>query len=197
MVGIRAKDHDEKRRLILEKSAELFGDRGFHRASIAEISKACGASKAWIFHYFPNKESILYALLHDFFSVYNGRIREAVAKQERPEAKLKAFVSECISVLLEYRINYAVLFNELKFLPAEDQRRIRLMERESVQLLGNVLLEVNPAMKQRQREILPTTFIVMGGLLWTYTWYDPSRSLSEEDLAELVNRMIVAGIFAA
>lgn len=71
------------------------------------------------------------------------------------------------------------------------------MERESVQLLGNVLLEVNPAMKQRQREILPTTFIVMGGLLWTYTWYDPSRSLSEEDLAELVNRMIVAGIFAA
>ena len=100
-------------------------------------------------------------------------------------------------MLLEYRINYAVLFNEMKFLPAEDQRRIRLMERESVQLLGNVLLEVNPAMKQRQREILPTTFIVMGGLLLTYTWYDPSRSLSEEDLAELVNRMIVAGIFAA
>jgi len=41
MVGVRAKDHDDKRQLILDRSAELFARQGFHRTSIAEIAKAC------------------------------------------------------------------------------------------------------------------------------------------------------------
>ena len=64
MAGVRAKDHEDKRQLILDQSAELFARQGFHRTSISEIAKACNSSsKAWIYHYFPNKEAVLFTLL--------------------------------------------------------------------------------------------------------------------------------------
>ncbi len=56
MVGVRSKDHAEKRRLILDTAAALFAKQGFNKTSIAEISASCKASKAWIYHYFPTKE---------------------------------------------------------------------------------------------------------------------------------------------
>ena len=81
MVGVRAKDHDDKRQLILDRSAELFARQGFHRTSIAEIAKACHASsKAWIYHYFPNKETVLFTLLHEFLELAASRVRAAVDK---------------------------------------------------------------------------------------------------------------------
>ena len=45
-----AKDHDQKRALILSASARLFAEEGYDRASMTQIARACGISKANIYH---------------------------------------------------------------------------------------------------------------------------------------------------
>ena len=120
MVGVRAKDHGDKRQLILDRSAELFARQGFHRTSIAEIAKACNASsKAWIYHYFPNKETVLFTLLVEFLELAASRVRAAVDMHADPRERLHAFVLECLRIYAEYRINHAVLFSEMNLLPDE------------------------------------------------------------------------------
>jgi AcrR family transcriptional regulator len=50
---------EARRAQILAAAADCFCRRGFHGASIAEISHAAGMSAGHIYHYFENKEAII------------------------------------------------------------------------------------------------------------------------------------------
>ena len=52
MVRTIAKDYDDKRRHILTVAAEVFAREGIARASMNEVARACGISKANIYHYY-------------------------------------------------------------------------------------------------------------------------------------------------
>lgn len=197
MVGVRAKDHGEKRQLILDKSAELFGEQGFHGTTIVHISAACGASKAWLFHYFPNKEAILYTLLEEFLELFCARLDGCISEGDSPTERLRSYIASLIDILQEYRINYPVLFNEMKFLPEEDQRKLQEIERRQAQQLRDIILAINPNLAKRKEIVAPVTFLVFGALNWTYTWYDPKRKLSREKLIDLCARMMIGAILEA
>lgn len=64
----RTKQQNEKikqgRRVQIESSAlELFAKRGFHSATIADISKHAGVSKGLMYSYFNSKEDLLHSIL--------------------------------------------------------------------------------------------------------------------------------------
>lgn len=197
MVGVRAKDHDDKRQLILDRSAELFARQGFHRTSIAEIAKACHASsKAWIYHYFPNKETVLFTLLHEFLELAASRVRAAVDLHPDARGRLNAFVLECLRIYAEYRINHAVLFSEMNLLPDEQRAEIRTLERAYAHVLRELILAVNPAINLRKHQTTALTMIAFGSINWTYTWFDAKGPLSLEEVAELTTKLLLNGLEA-
>ena len=69
-----AKDHDDKRTRILTIAAQQFAAQGYAQASMAQVSEACGISKANIYHYYPSKT----ALLFDILQTYLGALRDRV-----------------------------------------------------------------------------------------------------------------------
>jgi AcrR family transcriptional regulator len=194
MVGVKAKDHDDKRQMILEKAAELFGQQGFHKTSIQEISAACNGSKAWVYHYYKAKEAILFHLVYDFLGILRERTAEAVEAETTPRRRLRAFIREYIRTLLEYRINYSVIFNDTRFLSAAEQKRIRSREREHVAQLRDILIQLSGRLESKPDQVMPTTFLVLGTISWTYTWFDPKGPLSLEQLVDLAERLIIDGL---
>ena len=195
MAGVRAKDHDDKRHIILNHAAELFAKQGFHKTSIAQIAKACNVtSKAWIYHYFPNKEAVLFTLLRDFIELVTGRVRVAIEPHSDGPTKLRAFVGECLTIYTEYRINYPMLFTEMAFLPDEQRREIRALERTYALLLFETLRVVNPQITRRKHEGMALTMIAFGAMNWTYTWFDEKGALKIDDIAEMITKMILRGI---
>lgn len=50
-----------RRREILEAAAQVFAQRGFARADVAEIAQRIGLTKASIYHYFESKELLFFA----------------------------------------------------------------------------------------------------------------------------------------
>jgi TetR/AcrR family transcriptional regulator len=63
MARTRATDYDDKRRAILDRSAELFAEHGYDRASMSKIAEACGVSKANLYHYYNDKEELLFDVI--------------------------------------------------------------------------------------------------------------------------------------
>jgi AcrR family transcriptional regulator len=195
MVGVRAKDHGDKRQLILDRSAELFARQGFHRTSISEIAKACNSSsKAWIYHYFPNKEAVLFTLLREFLELATSRVRAAVEPQSDAKKRLQSFVLECLHIYAEYRINHAMLFSELTLLPPEQRKEIHVLERAYAQVLRDLIQAVNPAIGERRHQTAALTMIAFGAINWTYTWFNDKGALSLEDVADLTTKLLLNGL---
>lgn len=55
-------DHDEYRKELVLKSAELFTRVGYAGLGMREIAKSLGISKSALYHYFPSKEALFQAV---------------------------------------------------------------------------------------------------------------------------------------
>src|SRR6185437_11202433 len=64
MARTQAPDYEERRNAMLEKAAELYAERGFLGASLADLAASCRTSKSLIYHYYPSKEDILFDVMH-------------------------------------------------------------------------------------------------------------------------------------
>jgi len=54
-----------RREAIVRVASEHFAERGFNGATILDIAATCGISRAGLLHYFPDKETLLAAVLEE------------------------------------------------------------------------------------------------------------------------------------
>ena len=66
-----------RRSAILSAAVELFKEKGFERASMNELARRLGGSKATLYGYFPSKESLFVAVVKE---VATGHLSEAVGE---------------------------------------------------------------------------------------------------------------------
>jgi AcrR family transcriptional regulator len=53
-------DREAKRLSILKAAAAFFNSRGFHNTSMADVAKALGVSKPFLYYYLNDKEDLIY-----------------------------------------------------------------------------------------------------------------------------------------
>ena len=95
MARTRATDYDDKRRAILDRSAELFAEHGYDRASMSKIAEACGVSKANLYHYYKDKEELLFDVIRFHLEELLEVVEAADNRTSRPEARLQELVAPC------------------------------------------------------------------------------------------------------
>ena len=61
---------------ILKASRRLFKEKGYDDTMIDDVADAAGISKATLYNYFPNKESLLSGTLDDQIATIRQRIRD-------------------------------------------------------------------------------------------------------------------------
>ena len=93
----RASDHDDKRRAILDRSAQLFAEHGYDRASTSMIAQACGVSKANLYHYYKDKEGLLF----DVIRFHLKELLDVVEAADNPDAPLETRLHDLIAALLD------------------------------------------------------------------------------------------------
>jgi AcrR family transcriptional regulator len=190
----RAEDYEDKRSLIFDRAAELFAERGFARTSIAELAAHCRASKSWIYHYFPSKEAILYEILREHVEMLRATAERILGGGEPPKAQLRALLRAFMAIYARAKAKQVVLLNELGCLPEEQQREIRGLERQVVDLVVALLRHLNPELMARRSLVRPTAMLLFGMINWTYTWYQPDGALKPDQLAELVAEYFLHGV---
>jgi TetR/AcrR family transcriptional regulator len=192
MARPRAVDYDDKRNAILSASARAFADTGFDGASMSQIALACGVSKALLYHYYTNKEQLLFDVIEAHLEDLVAAVRE-VDRSTSPEDRL---VRLCVVILEAYRdadAEHKVQINNLGRLPADKQDILKRMERDLVAVFAEALAEANPDLAGNHRLLKPVTMSLFGMLNWHYLWFRPAGPVSREDYAAIAARMVVAG----
>jgi len=190
-----AKDHDEKRAQILRSAAKVFATDGFDRASMTQLARDCGISKANIYHYYDSKDAILFDILETYLRGLRDRVCGIALEGMTPEARLRRVVRE---ILLAYQGSdheHRVQINGVERLPPEQQKVLRGYQREMVDFLGGTLARVAPERLGGDRgKLRAATMSVFGMLNWYYMWNSGAGAQAREDYARLVADMTLAGV---
>lgn len=192
MARSRAKDYDDKRRLILHRSARLFAESGYVGTSMNAIADACRVSKALLYHYYPDKEAILF----DILSAHLDKLVVAVRKADDTTANAVTRLKTIIATLLEqYRhadAEHQVQIGSLKLLPKEKQAPLLAKERALVDILSGALAAARPSVNHK-RVLKPLTMTVFGMLNWHYLWFREGGPMTRAEYADFVTRLVLAG----
>lgn len=202
MARTRSQDYDTKRLAILRASARLFAQHGYAGTSITLIAEACGVSKALLYHYYPDKESVLFDVLSSHLRTLVATVEAAGAGEAAgaPDGGSGDRLGRLAEALLEaYRdadAEHQVQTAGLRLLPPARQEALKALERRLVALFSGAIAERVPTLAGSPA-LTPVTMSLFGMLNWHYLWFRDGGPLSRADYARLAVRLVEAGAPAA
>jgi AcrR family transcriptional regulator len=99
---------------ILHLAAKEFSKKGFEAASLEEIAKKVGITKAAIYYHFKNKSDLFEKVLKNKLSALVKKIENVLDTATNPEEKLKLYIltfgeflqkNECLSAILAHEFS--------------------------------------------------------------------------------------------
>ena len=185
--------HDEKRAEIIEHCAGLFDKVGYHNTSMKMLADEVGLGKPTLYHYFPSKLAILYAI-HDMHirALLDGLTHEPGAD---PLVSLRA---ACIDILRQiathpgyvraFMDNYGDLEGEMRDL-------IRDARRAYFDGVKGLLIEGMESGQFRRCDPVIATYGFLGMCNWAYKWYPAmAAKRSPEEVADALCRPFFDGL---
>jgi len=190
-----AKDHDEKRAQILKAAAKVFATEGFDRASMTQLARECGISKANIYHYYDGKDAILFDILDTYLSELRERIAGVDITGLSPDTALRRVVGEILQAYQGADHEHQVQVNAMSALPEDQQIQMRTYQRDMVKFMSTCIRAVAPDVFADDKDRLrATTMSVFGMLNWYYMWNSGAGSQAREDYADLVCDLTLNGV---
>lgn len=190
-----AKDHDEKRAQILKAAAKVFATEGFDRASMTQLARECGISKANIYHYYDGKDAILFDILDTYLSDLRERIAGVDIAGLSPDKALRRVVGAVLQAYQGANHEHQVQINALSALPEDQQTQMRAYQRDMVKFMSDCIRAIAPdVFADDKARLRATTMSVFGMLNWYYMWNSGAGSQAREDYADLVCGLTLHGV---
>ncbi len=193
MARTQSADYDQRREAILDCAADLFAEKGFNGASVADLAKACNTSKSLIYHYYPSKEDIL----HEVMSSHIDALVAAINELDLPvdaSNRLHLMVRKFIDIYVESSSRQKVLLNELHNLPAKPRKEIVAKQRSVVAAVSQLIASIQPNLAQDKHRLTATTMLFFGMINWTKNWFHTNGPITPEQLADLASDIMIGGI---
>lgn len=126
---------------IIEATARVFAERGFHGATTQDIADVLGIRQASLYYYFSSKEAALEAVclkgVEGFFEAAKAIAARPLSARER----LNLLIYSHLSPVVERGDFVRVFLNERQFLPNESRRRIGRWSRGLERIFEEVIKE--------------------------------------------------------
>lgn len=179
---------------ILEAAAQVFRQKGFHGASMANIAEAVNLQKASLYHHVSSKQEILFELLDRALELLLERISPIASLNIPADERLCQMIREYLQILAENTDLSAVLLFEHRSLEGRQHAR-HVPNRDKFELLWRGVLEDGVRAKRFICDDIPlTTRAILGIMNWTITWYRPGGALTIQQISDQYSNLLLKGL---
>jgi AcrR family transcriptional regulator len=185
---------EARREAIVDTSARLFAQRGYHATGIAELCEANELGKGALYHYIDSKEDLL-AAIHDrvMDEVMLGADRVADAGGS-PTQQLTMLGDELLDVINRYPAHVWVFLHEFPALTGERADHFRARRRKYEHRVEAVLQAGVDCGEFRDLDPRLTALAWLGMHNYSYLWLKPGGSLTARDIAKPFAEIFLRGI---
>jgi len=183
---------------LREAAIELFERKGFKETSVQEIVEAVGATKGAFYYYYKSKEELLRDICISYIEdLLDQQMRLLREPEKSCTEKLHAIVYMVIRSIRTRKKSARIFFREMRHLADDHLEEIRgkrrAFRKQYEQLIqeGVARGEFKPSLHAEM-----ITFGLLGITNWSYYWFQPEGSVSEEELTDIYVDLILNGIRA-
>ena len=178
---------------VTDVAFHIFAERGFDAASMEDVARAAGITKASIYHHVPSKEALLARGLDRALAALFGVLDEPAARSGSARERLAAIVRRVAEITMSMRAEVSVLFrvrgNSATERDAMERRRtfdarIAELVREG-QAAGELRTDVEAALIVR---------LIFGMSNSVVEWYRPGGRAPAAEIAAAVEAIAFEGV---
>lgn len=183
------------REILLRTATNLFYQKGYSDTSIREIGAKSGVSNSIIYHYFKNKEQLLFEIIQ---TASQDLIQTLLEIEER--------VSDPVECLREMLTAHTVIFSikrmkeakmmvvDLYWLRGKRREIVWKWAREVYDIYMKKLEEIAESGLLKDIDLTVLNFSLFGVINGFYRWYKEGGRLSREDVAQNIVKFVFHGI---
>jgi TetR/AcrR family transcriptional regulator, cholesterol catabolism regulator len=182
---------------IRHAAARLFSRKGIKGVTLRDVAAEVGLSKAGIYHYFDNKESLVASLFGDWAEESVVPFRELRESSVDPVTKVKRAIELRIAQLVSDPELFALSIVEENNIPEDVRVKFRHSKRLADHLIREMIEEGQAQGVFVSVDARLAEFALMGMCNWLFRWYNSAGSQSPASVAETFSRIFVHGLSAA
>jgi len=127
-----------KRERIIAAAAGLFGDKGYHDTTTAEIAESAGVAAGTIYIYFSSKEELLVAVFEEFLGKHMERLREGVQREKTPRDKLMRLLNLGLELMQDNPDSARIFLSQLR----QSTKMVTVVSKRSSRAYKDIIEEV-------------------------------------------------------
>jgi AcrR family transcriptional regulator len=180
----------ERREAILESALEVIAQRGYHAASIDDIAREAGVSKALIYEHFASKQDLYAVLLEQHAGQLFSDLAEAISEAGRSaSARLAVGFDAFYGFVEEHRVAWRMLFRE-----ATDPEAVAMLDRITAEVTNFVagVIREDPGSRRapddaetREHGVQVVAQLLVGAVQSLANWWADHQELPRERVVEM------------
>ncbi len=189
---VRAKRR-RKRAEILQAALRAFRERGYHATTLDDIAVRLSLRKTALYHYFPDKEAILYACHLESLSELERLAAVARAQFRRPTEQLAYVIREHVRVMTDTLQGSPLAFEVTALAPIHQTEIIRGRDAYE-RALREIIERGIGAGEFRPTDPKLAVFAILGAINWIARWYQPGGPFRGQELGERFAEQLLKGL---
>jgi TetR/AcrR family transcriptional regulator len=190
----RARDkHSRRRAEILQAALRAFHDQGYYATTLEDIAGVLGLQKTALYHYFPDKEALLYACHLESLAELGRLVPEARARFRRASDQLAHVIREHVRVMTDTLQGSPLAFEVTALAPAH-QREIIAGRDAYERALREIIERGIHAGELRRTNPKIAAFAILGAINWIARWYRPEGPFHARELGEQFAEHLLGGL---
>jgi len=185
---------DNTKEMLLSKAIDLFYEKGYAGASVREIVKSVKVSNSILYHYFKDKNELLYVIIERIGRELIESLRAIQEKYKDPIEALSKMILTQISIIKEKKKEAKIFLEEQYQLNDVYKRKILKQHREIYNIYKRQLELLEKKGRLRDVNKAVANFAIHGMMIWSYRWYKEDGPLSIEDVACAISEIFFYGI---
>ncbi len=196
MARTRASDFEEKQQDLLRNAAAVIAEQGMDKASMSQIADRAGVSKALLYHYYPGKDALIFAIIRTHLAEVDEVVEAADDAALPDRDRLRALVGAVLDVYRGADNEHIVQLNAKRALTEAQQQELAEIERRIVRRFSIVIDRINPELRSGRPLLMPVTMSLFGMMNWVYMWFKDGGPVTREDYADIATTLILEGVKA-
>ncbi len=190
----------EKRRRrraeILHAALRAYREKGYHATTLDDIAERVGIRKTALYHYFPDKESILYECHRESLAEVAGLLTKARKQFTLSGERLAYVIRQHVRLMTDTLEGSPLAFEVTALSPERQQEIIAARDRYEGGLREIIAKGIRTG---EFRPVNPkiAVFAILGAINWIARWYRPNGSIRGAELGVEFADLLVGGLICS